>query len=109
MIPQNDYSVVFLCSGNSHPVHYLLVMFQVGCHVNLLFYGGMSQNIRQMCQIFLDGIKALCKQMPEIMRKHLDWSYLPPGIFFFMGMTYIACPTFSAFVLKIHPLLYRHP
>ena len=62
----------FYVLGNSHPVHYLLVMFQAGCHVNpCCLYGGMSQNIRQMCQIFLDGIKALCKQMPEIMRKHL--------------------------------------
>ena len=73
---QSDHRMIilwyFYVLGNSHPVHYLLVMFQAGCHVNpCCLYGGMSKNIRQMCQIFLDGIKALCKQMPEIMRKHL--------------------------------------
>ena len=37
----------------------------------------VSQDISQMCQIFLHLIEGPCEQMAQIMRKYLPWIYLP--------------------------------
>ena len=46
-------------------------------------YTAMPQNIRKFCNVFLNVIKSSCKQLSQIMRKHLACytvRQIPPGI-----------------------------